>query len=100
MVVAAIGVFFSYLSFRAARLGRPDHTSFQRALLGGVIGALAGVLIVVVAYVLYRDGARAYFAHPVGLHFQQVTLGILTAALVLLGFGAGFALRMPTMHKR
>jgi divalent metal cation (Fe/Co/Zn/Cd) transporter len=99
-VFAAVGAVFSYFSFRAARLGRTDHASFQHGLAGGVIGAFAGVLIAFVAYLLYRNGARAYFAHPLGLHFQQVTLGILMAALMFLGFGAGFALRMPTLHRK
>jgi hypothetical protein len=99
-VFAAIGALFSYLSFRAARLGRTDQASFQHALVGGLIGAFAGLLIVLGAYVMYRNAARAYFAHPIGLRFQQVTLGTLLVALVLLGFGAGFALRMRTMSTK
>jgi len=89
-------VCLSYLSFRAATAGRTDESSFLRALWGGVGGALVGLLVVVVAYVLFRQGARAYLAHPVGLRFSQVTLGRLLLAFLFLGFGAGFAIRTRT----
>jgi len=97
---AVVCACLSYASFRAGMSGRTDHASFQQAMVGGILGAFGGLVVMLLAYVFYRNGARAQFAHAVGLHFQQVTLGRLLAALVLLGFGGGFALRLPIPRKR
>ncbi len=100
VVVGIICAVLSYVCFRAATSGRTDQTSFQRGLIGGILGIFAGSIIVLLAYLFYRNGARAQFAHAVGLHFQQVTLGRLLTVLVLLGFGGGFALRLPSPRKK
>lgn len=81
-------------------IGRTDQESFLRALLGGVGGALVGLIVVIVAYAMFRQATRAYFAHPLGLHFSQVTTLRLLVAFLCLGFGAGFALRMQTLRRR
>jgi amino acid transporter len=99
VVVALACACLAYTCFRCATSGRTDHASFQRAMVGGVLGAFAGLVILLLAYLFYRNGARAQFAHAIGLHFQQVTLGLLLAALALLGFGAGFSLRLPRPSK-
>lgn len=99
-VFAVVCACLAYLSFRAATSGRTDHASFQRALVGGVGGAFVGFLVVLVAYLMYRQEARGHFVHPLGLHSSQVSMAVLMAALVCLGFGAGFALRTRTLHRR
>jgi hypothetical protein len=100
VVFAAVSACLSYVAFRASTSGRTDKESFLRALLGGVGGALIGLIIVSVAYVMFRGATRAHFAHPLGLHFSQVTMFRLLVAFLCLGFGAGFALRMQTLRQR
>jgi hypothetical protein len=100
LVFAVIAASLSYISFRASTSGRTDEASFLRALSGGVGGALVGLIIVIVAYAMFREATRAYFAHPLGLHFSQVTTFRLVAGLLCLGFGAGFALRMQRLRER
>ncbi len=99
VIAAVVCACMSYICFRAATSGRTDQTSFQRGLIGGILGMFAGSIIVLLAYLFYRNGARAQFAHAVGLHFSQVTPGRLLAVLALLGFGAGFSLRLPGPRK-
>ena len=100
IIFAVVGAWLSYVSFRAATSGRTDAASFQRALLGGVDGALAGFIIVVIGYVMFGQAIRAYFAHPIGVHFSEVTMPRLLVSLVCLGFGAGFALRLQRLRRR
>lgn len=100
VVFAAVSACLSYVAFRASTSGRTDQESFLRALLGGVGGALVGLIVVIVAYAMFRQATRAYFAHPLGLHFSQVTTLRLLVAFLFLGFGAGFALRMRTLRRR
>lgn len=100
VVFAVVTACLSYLAFRAGTSGRTDEESFLRALVGGVGGALVGLIIVVVAYAMFRGATRAYFAHPLGLHFAQVTMPRLLVAFLCLGFGAGFVLRMLTLRNR
>ncbi len=100
IVFALIAGYFSYRSFRAATSGATDTASIHQAVMGGVAGAVAGLIIVAVAYAMFNQTSRAYFAHPLGLHFQQLRMGSLLVSLMCLGFGAGFALRMPTRRKR
>jgi hypothetical protein len=100
LVFTIVSGCFSYLAFRAATSGRVDEESFQQASLGGLGGAFAGFIIVCVAYLMFRQTARAYFAHPLGVHFSQLTMSRLLISLVCLGFGAGFSLRMQTLRRR
>lgn len=58
------------------------------------------MIVVIVAYAMFRQATRAYFAHPLGLHFSQVTTLRLLVAFLCLGFEAGFALRMQTLRRR
>ncbi len=100
IVFAAVSACLSYVAFRAATSGRTDTASFQRALLGGMGGAFVGLIIVLLAYTMFRQAARGYFAHPVGLRYSQVTMLRLFVAFLCLGFAAGFALRTQKLRKR
>lgn len=62
VVFAAVSAWLSYVAFRAATSGRTDPASFQRALLGGVGGTLVGFIIVIIAYAMFGQATRAYFA--------------------------------------
>ena len=100
LVFAIVSGCLSYLAFRAATSGRTDERSLHRASMGGLGGAFVGFAIACTAYLMFRQTARAYFAHPLGMHFSQLTMSRLLIALVCLGFGAGFALRMQTLRRR
>lgn len=100
LLVAIVTAFLSYVAFRAATSGRTDEESFLRALAGGVGGALVGFVVVAVGYLMFRQATRAYFAHPIGLRFSQVTMFELVVALLCLGFAAGFVLRLATLRDR
>lgn len=90
----------SYRSFGAATRGRTDAANFQRALLGGVVGAVAGFLIVVVLYAMFGQATRYYIAHAFGLYGWQTSMSQLLVAFVCLGFGAGFSLRARKVRLR
>jgi hypothetical protein len=77
-----------------------DKASFLRGLSGGVGGALFDLIIVIIAYAMFREATRAYFAHLLGLHFSQVTIMRLLVALLFLGFCAGFVLGMQKLRER
>jgi hypothetical protein len=100
LVFAVVAACLSYLSFRAATSGRMDKASFLRGLSGGVGGALFGLIIVIIAYAMFREATRAYFAQLLGLHFSQVTIMRLLVALLFLGFCAGFVLGMQKLRER
>ena len=100
LVVAIIMVFLSYLAFRAATSGRTDEESFLRACATGVGGSLLAFGVIAVMFIMFRQAMRAYFAHPIGLHFSQVTMIELVVALLCLGFAAGFVLRLATLRGR
>lgn len=97
---AVVTAVLSYVAFRAATSGRTDEESFLRAMAAGVGGALVGFVAVAVAYLMFRQATRAYFAHAIGLRFSQVTMLELVVALLCLGFAAGFVLRMSTLRDR
>jgi hypothetical protein len=100
LALAVVTSCLSYVAFRAATSGRTDEESFLRALSGGVGGALVALIIVIVSYAMFRESTRAYFAHPIGLHFSQVTNFRLILGLLLFGFAAGFVLRTVTLRDR
>jgi uncharacterized membrane protein len=100
LVFAVVTFCLSYVAFRAATSGRTDEETFLRALAGGVGGALVALIIIGSSYVMFRQATRAYFAHPIGLHFSQVTMSRLVTAFLCLGFAAGFVLRMQTVRRR
>ncbi len=98
VVFAVISLWLAYRSLHAATRSRSDEESVVRGLQAGIAGALVGLLIVFAGFAMFAQSIRAYFAHPVGLHFSDVTMFRLLVALVWLGFGAGFALRIPKLQ--
>ncbi len=100
VVLALIAAWLAYQAVRAATLGAADEGSILRGLEGGIIGAFMGILVVGTAFAMFAQGARAYFAHPLGLHFSDVTMFRLLMGLVWLGFCAGFVLRLPKLRAK
>ncbi len=95
IVLALIAAWFAYRAVQAALCGETDEQSILRALEGGIIGAFAGISVVALTFAMFAQTVRAYFAHPLGFYFSDVTMFRLLIALVWLGFGAGFVLRIP-----
>ncbi len=100
LVFAIVAGCLSYVAFRAATSGRTDEEAFVRALAGGLAGAVIALVVVIASYVMFRQATRAYFAHPIGLRFPQVSNVTLVAALLWLGFAAGFVLRIDKPRDR
>ena len=98
VVLAAITVCFGWLAFRAAIAGF-HHEESEESLVApmrrGVIGAFAGLILVVALLLMFGADARSLLAHSLGRRTSSFTPFHLLLSGVLLGFGAGFVMRSP-----
>lgn len=96
VVVAVISVFFGYFAFRSAMFGKTSAEALTMGLHGGVIGALIGLFAIIALIVMFRHDLVADLAHAIGKRSSVFTEYRLLAAFVLLGFGVGFVVRVPS----
>ncbi len=94
-VIAVFSVFVGYLAFRAAISGKSDELTLVTSLRRGIVGALVGLLAMVLVIFLFRDDTNPYIAHALGNPAYSFTDFRLLAGSVLLGFGTGFVIAMP-----
>jgi hypothetical protein len=100
IIIAVIAAWFAARAVQASTSAETDEGSILRGFEGGLIGAFLGILIVAVGFAMFAQTVRAYFAHPLGLYFSDVTMSRLLIGLVWLGFCAGFVLRIPKLRLR
>ena len=97
-VVAIVSVYIAYLAIRAARAGSTGRGTAAASLASGIVGALAGVLVVIAVLLMYRPDAQSFLAHAIGMRASSFTIFRLLLAGVLLGFGTGFVARVRTLR--
>lgn len=95
LVLAAVSVFFGYRAFRAAIAGKTSAEALAASLLGGMLGALVGLVTIIALIVMFRHDLQAVLAHAIGKRSTVFSEYRLLAIFVLLGFGAGFVARVP-----
>jgi hypothetical protein len=98
VVLAAITVCFGWLAFRAAMAGfthEENDETVVAPMRRGVIGAFVGLILVVALLVMFGADARSLLAHSLGSRTSSFTPFRLLLSGVLLGFGAGFVMRIP-----
>ena len=101
-MVAAVAICLGWQAFRAAMAGVTGEESEETMvapLLRGTIGALVGLIFVVALLLMFGADARGFLAHAVGKPTSSFTAVRLLAAAVLLGFGTGFIIRVPSATK-
>ena len=69
-------------------------------LLRGVVGAFVGLIFIVALLLMFGVEARGVLAHAVGKPTSSFTPVRLLAAAVLLGFGTGFVIRVPSATRQ
>jgi len=92
IVIAGVATSLGYMAFRATMAGNDESpiTSFRRGVIGGLVG-----LIVIVAFLfMFRPDTQGILAHALGKPASSFTIFRLLIASVLLGFGAGFVVRL------
>jgi len=103
IVVAAVAICLGWQAFRAAMAGVTGEESEETMvapLLRGTVGALVGLIFIVALLLMFGAEARAFLAHAVGKPTSSFTPVRLLAAAVLLGFGTGFIIRVPSATKQ
>lgn len=95
IVLAAVALCLAYLAFRAAIAGKADQETASASLRAGILGALLSLLVLGALIVMFKAGTQGFFAHALGMPGSAFTSFRLLVASVLLGFGAGFVLRVP-----
>jgi hypothetical protein len=99
IVLAAAAICLGWLAFRAAMAGVTDEEAEETVvapLLGGMVGAFVGLIFIVALLLMFGAGARGVLAHALGKPTSSFTPFRLLAAAVLLGFGTGFVVRVPS----
>ena len=103
IVVAAIAICLGWQAFRAAMTGVTDEKTEETVvapLLRGIVGAFVGLIFIVALLLMFGPDARGFLAHAVGKPTSSFTPVRLLAAAVLLGFGTGFVVRLPSVTKQ
>lgn len=95
LVIAVVAVCLGYLAFRAATAGNTDDKTVVAALHGGMLGALAGLVVSIAFLLMFRPDAQSFLAHALGKPASSFSIFRLVVASVLLGFGTGFVARVP-----
>ena len=95
VVIAVAALWLGYLAFRAALAGDVGEGAALRAFHRGVGGALIAVLVMTALLLLFGSATRAFIAHSFGKSTMALPTFRLLLLSALLGFGAGFVLRMP-----
>ena len=103
IVVAAVAICLGWQAFRAAMAGVTDEKTEETVvapLLRGIVGAFVGLIFIVAVLLMFGPDARGFLAHAVGKPTSSFTPVRLLAAAVLLGFGTGFVIRLPSATKQ
>jgi uncharacterized protein YacL len=103
IVVAAVAICLGWQAFRAAMAGVTDEETEETVvapLLRGTVGAFVGLILIVAVLLMFGADARSFLAHAVGKPTSSFTPIRLLAAAVLLGFGTGFIVRVPSATKQ
>jgi hypothetical protein len=102
IVVAAVAICLGWQAFRAAMAGVTDEKTETviAPLLRGIVGAFVGLIFIVAVLLMFGPDARGFLAHAVGKPTSSFTPIRLLAAAVLLGFGTGFVVRLPSATKQ
>jgi hypothetical protein len=95
VAISAVAVCLAYFAFRAATAGKTDDEALIAAFRRGMIGAFVALIAIIVCILIFGPEANSSIAHAVGKPASHLTTFRLLVASVLLGFGAGFVLRMP-----
>jgi hypothetical protein len=95
IILAAVSIYFAYLAFRAAIWGQTDEETLAKSLVRGIVGALLGLIIGLALLTMLRPGIQGFFAHAINKPSSSFSIFRFVVASVLLGFGAGFVLRVP-----
>ena len=99
VVIAAVAIAVGYLAFRAATTGHTDKVTAVESLFRGMVGAFIGLIVIIAFLLMFRPDSQRLLAHALGRPASSFTIFRLLVASVLLGFGAGFVLRIRTTHK-
>jgi hypothetical protein len=102
IVLAAVAICLGWLSFRAAMAGVTDEETEELVapMLRGMVGAFVGLIFIVALLLMFGADARGFLAHALGKPTSSFTPFRLLAAAVLLGFGTGFVVRVPSATKQ
>jgi hypothetical protein len=95
IVIAAVAVCLAYLAFRAALSGQIDEEAVAASLRNGVVGAFVGMIVIVALLLMFSPGIQGFLAHALGKRASSFTTYRLLATSLLMGFGAGFVVRIP-----
>ena len=98
-VIAVVSIYIAYLAIRAAKAGSTGKGTTAAALASGIIGSLAGLMVVIAMLLAFRPDAQSFLAHAIGRRASDLTVFRLLLAGVLLGFGTGFVARVRTLRK-
>ena len=96
VVVMAVTALLAYLAYRAVIVSRTDEETLVAALGRAIIGALVGLIVILAFLFMFGADTQAFLAHTLGQPASSFTAFRLLVASVLLGFGVGFVLRLPT----
>jgi hypothetical protein len=103
IVVAAVGICLGWQAFRAAMAGVTNEKTGETVvalLLRGIVGAFVGLIFIVALLLMFGPDARGFLAHAVAKPTSSFTPVRLLAAAVLLGFGTGFVVRLPSATRQ
>jgi hypothetical protein len=102
IVLAAVAICLAWLAFRAAMADITDEGTedIVIALHRGMVGAFVGLIFIVALLLMFGADARGFLAHALGKPTSSFTPFRLLAAAVLLGFGTGFVIRVPSATKQ
>jgi uncharacterized membrane protein len=95
VVIAAVAIGFGYLAFRAALAGQTNEETVTTSLRRGMVGAFAGLIVMIVFLLFFGPDTRAFLAHALNKTASSFTDLRLMVAAVLLGFGTGFVMGIP-----
>ena len=99
LVIAVVSLGIAYMAIRAARAGRTGRGTAAAALVSGMVGAMAGVFLIIAILLMFRPDAQSLLAHSLGRPASTVTVFRLLVAGGLLGFGTGFVARVRASHR-
>jgi hypothetical protein len=106
IVLAAVAICLGWMAFRAAMAHVTEEETEETEetvvapLLHGMVGAFVGLIFIVALLLMFGADARGFLAHALGKPTSSFTPLRLLAAAVLLGFGTGFVIRVPSATKQ
>ncbi len=103
IMVAAVAICLGWQAFRATMAGVTNEKTEETVvvpLLRGIVGAFVGLIFIVALLLMFGVEARGVLAHAVGKPTSSFTSVRLLAAAVLLGFGTGFVIRVPSATRQ